>query len=355
MNLKLILLHIILLSGILLISGCGNGGPSGPIVKPQSMGKIYQVNVLSTDALINSPTMDTLDFQYGQAYPILPQPEPYFELRPYVAEDLDAQPVLRQLKCFLILADLSKNNPLVDMVKKDFKGTLEEKASGVKVGRDKWAQDQLLIYIYGPNESALQKEIKKSFPSVAREVEKFYQGMIRSTVFVQGINNSITEKINAKFGVDLPIPADYVTALETDSMIWLRQEIPDISRSILITKKPYKNPEEFSRQGFKEMRDRLGRYVSSTIEGTFMQINDEDLPLYINQVEIDDKYALRARGIWEIVGDFMGGSFVSYAILDEESQEVVLLDGFVYSPQKPKKLSMIYLDYILRQVQLAGN
>lgn len=100
------------------------------------------------------------------------------------------------------------------------------------------------------------------------------------------------------------------------------------------------------------MRDEMGEYISSTVAGSYMRVNSTDLPVFTRTTEIDGRYAVRAVGIWEIVGDFMGGAFVTYAILDEENQEVVVLDGFVYSPEEQKKLSMIYLDYILRQTKL---
>lgn len=103
------------------------------------------------------------------------------------------------------------------------------------------------------------------------------------------------------------------------------------------------------------MRDRLGQYISTTTEGTYMRVNSVDLPVFTTTTEIDGNFAVRAAGIWEIVGDFMGGAFVTYAVLDETRQEIVLLDGFVYSPEEKKKLSMIYLDHILRQTKLEGS
>lgn len=349
------LLSIILLLGLCTLSCNSNQDPYTSQIKPPAIGKIYQINVLSDEETLASPILDSVDFNYGQAFPILPQPEPFFELRQYSVEDLDAQPILRELKCFLLLADFSQETNMTRMVEKDFRGQLDKTKAGVKIGKDKWAKDQLIVYIYAPNREALINEIERSYTTISKEIEKFYQSMIRSTVFVQGNNRAITDSIQQIFGIDMAIPADYTTALVTDSVMWLRQEIPDISRSILIFKRPYKDPKDFSREGIKALRNRVGEYISSSLPGTYMRINDIDLPLYINKLEIDGKYAVQARGIWEIVGDFMGGSFVSYAILDDVNQEIIFVDGFVYSPEKTKKLSMLYLDYILRQVKLSKD
>lgn len=344
---------LIALIGVLL-GGCGGSDGGGPMgVKPPSMGKIYQVNTLVSPETYNSSVLDTFDFRFGRAYPLLPQPEPFFDLRYYEISELDQQPILRRLKCFLVLADMSLEDELADMVRKDFRDSEDFTESGVKIGRNKWAQDQVIIYIYGPDQASLIEEINRSYLSVSNQIEEYYQNMIQSTVFVQGQNTSVQDSIRQKFGINMEIPADFVTALATDSLIWLRQEIPDISRSILVSRFAYTDPDQFQEPGIIRMRDQMGRYVSSTIEGTYMKVNNVDLPTFVHRTDkLEGAFAAKAEGIWEIEGDFLGGPFVSYAILDEDNQEVVYIDGFVYSPEKKKKMSMIYLDYILRQSRL---
>lgn len=344
---------LIFLSGMIM-TGCGGSGENNPMrVKPPSMGKIFQINTLVSPETYNSSALDTFDFRFGRAYPILPQPEPYFDLRYYEINELDQQPLLRRLKCFLVLADMSLDDELADMVRKDFRESVDFSESGVKIGRNKWAQDQIIVYIFAPDQASLIKEINRSYLTISERIEDSYEYMIKSTVFVQGENTAIQDSIREKFGVDMKIPADFVSALETDSLLWLRQEITDISRSIMISRFPYTDPAQFEESGMIRMRDRMGRYVSSTIEGTYMKVNNVDLPTFVFQTdELEGLYAVKAEGIWEIEGDFLGGPFVSYAILDENRQEVIYVDGFVYSPEKKKKISMVYLDYILRQTRI---
>ena len=345
---------LLVLTGFL---GIGCGGDTSQFsgeAKPSSMGKIYQVNTLVSPGVYNSDVVDTFDFRYGRAYPILPQPEPYFELRYYEVQELDEQPLLRNLKCFLVLADMSIDDELTKMVRRDFRESIDFKESGVKIGQDKWARDQLIIYIYGPDRQSLIEEINRSYQTVSDRIVQFYQNMIRSTVYIQGQNRMIQDTLSQKFDVDMKIPADYTTALETDSLVWLRQEIPAISRSIMVYRFPYKSEDQFTKDGIIKMRNEMGEYISSTIQGTYMRVNAKDLPMFTRTTQMDGNYAVRAEGIWEIVGDFMGGSFVSYVVLDEARSQIVFLDCFVYSPEKKKKLSMIYLDYILRQTEIRG-
>ncbi len=340
----------------ILLAGCGQGsGDLGGRAKPSSMGKIYQINTLISPEIYNSDAIDTFDYRYARAYPILPQPEPYFELRFYETRDLDEQPLLRNLKCFLILADMSIDDDLTRMVRSDFRESIDFRESGVKIGQNKWASDQLIVYIYAPDKASLIKEINRSYQVVSDRIARFYEGMIQATVYVQGSNKNIRDTTSQKFDVEVNLPADYILALEADSLLWMRQEIPKISRSILVSRFPYRSESQFTKEGIIRMRNELGEYISSTIPGTYMRVNSIDLPVFTQSTEIDGRYAMRAVGIWEIVGDFMGGAFVSYAVLDDVNDEIVFLDGFVYSPEEKKKMSMIYLDYILRQTKIGGG
>lgn len=82
-----------------------------------------------------------------------------------------------------------------------------------------------------------------------------------------------------------------------------------------------------------------------------MQIDDRILPIYYNEMQFDQKPALQARGLWGMVNDFMGGSFVTYMIKDEENQRIILLDGFVHAPGKRKRPELRKLDMIFSTFQ----
>ncbi len=48
-----------------------------------------------------------------------------------------------------------------------------------------------------------------------------------------------------------------------------------------------------------------------------------------------------------MVNDFMGGPYLSYTVLDEETNNLVTLVGFVFEPGKDKRDNMIKLNHIL--------
>ena len=56
---------------------------------------------------------------------------------------------------------------------------------------------------------------------------------------------------------------------------------------------------------------------------------------------------MELRGLWNVKGDFMGGPFVSYAILDTNHNKILYLEGFVYAPKYNKRNYIKRLEAIL--------
>ena len=107
-----------------------------------------------------------------------------------------------------------------------------------------------------------------------------------------------------------------------------------------------------TKEGIKEIRNTLGKYVSTEIENTYMYINDVDLPMFLKTMQIDNHYAVEARGIWEIENDYMGGPFISYTIHNPESNELLYLDGFIHAPGREKRNYMQQLEKIFTSCSL---
>jgi len=72
--------------------------------------------------------------------------------------------------------------------------------------------------------------------------------------------------------------------------------------------------------------------------------------MFVETITLDNYYTLEARGIWEIVNDFMAGPFMSYLIHNPETNELLFVDGFVYAPGETKRDVMQELEVILATV-----
>ena len=61
------------------------------------------------------------------------------------------------------------------------------------------------------------------------------------------------------------------------------------------------------------------------------------------------------RGLWKVVGDMMGGPFVSHIRLDEQNQRIVVVEGFVYAPETNKRNYIRRLEASLFTLRLPGE
>ena len=66
-----------------------------------------------------------------------------------------------------------------------------------------------------------------------------------------------------------------------------------------------------------------------------MQTNPEFV--WTKNISVNGKFAMEARGLWEMRNAPMGGPFVSHSRIDEKNGRVIVVEGFVYAPEKMKR------------------
>jgi len=354
------IIHVVLVLLLIGSSSCSEEMSRRLEPKSQALDRANVINVIADEALWNSPTKDSFEYYFEAAYPILPQPEPLFDIRHYTPIQLSQNELRKELRTYLMIADLSDpNSPTAKMILKDLG---ESKANQAKtdpnyhsaVGYNKWANGQLMIYLFANGKEDLQEQIAKNFSSIAKKVNEFDEEKIFSTVYVKGSNSDLSNRFKEMYSATLDIPTDYFSAIQQDKTMWLRRETDIVSMNIMITEVPYKSEAQLTKDGIKAVRNSLGKkYVSSDEEGSYMVTNDEDLPMFINSKNIGSAYGIEARGIWEMENDFMGGPFIHYAILSPDKKRIIYMDGFIHAPSKEKRKYMQYLEVIFNSFKFA--
>ena len=98
------------------------------------------------------------------------------------------------------------------------------------------------------------------------------------------------------------------------------------------------------------IRDSIGNlYISGTELDTPM-ITEEGYSPYLFKLKLNGKETYETKGTWELKNDFMSGSFVNYAIVDEEHNRILILEGFCYSPSKKERDLMHELESIIKSI-----
>lgn len=329
---------------------------------PNSYGRPNQILVVADSNIWQSTVGDSFFYYFAAPYLLLPQPEPIFDIQHITPEDLAKKPARKEFKSIVFLSDMTDDNSLTSQqVLHDVGAAKVEEAKIGKgyttiVGQNKWALNQQLFYMVGLGADKLAACIGQNFAPVARRINERDHKMIEANTYQSGINATIEAELLASFGVRLKVPGSYKKIIydSNTNTVWLRSDDRDVVANMLVHRRKYVNEAQLSYEGLKSIRNEVGKIITSQQPDSYMQINDIDLPLFVEKKTLNGAFALQAKGIWEMVNDYKGGAFVSYLLLDQPKGELVFVDGFLYAPSLPEKRDHVQeLEFILSSIETA--
>jgi len=348
---------IILLLFVIAFSSCRNDVAKRYEAKPHALARMNEIVVLADEDLWDSPVKDTFEYYFQSAYPILPSPEPMFDVRYFSPRQLDGEPLRKELRTYIIIADLSDTESYTTkMVRSDLGEERYLKAKSdpsfnTSVGKDKWARGQILVYIFANNKKQLQKAITENYPAIANRVRLHDRNQLDASIYVlKKENPGLINKLNDRFGFKMRIPGGFINVLpEEDDIMYFKNQTKEALMNIIVKKFPYESESQITKENIISIRDEYGaKYITSEAEGSYMVTNTDDLPTYTYTYEIDGMYTMEVRGIWEMENDFKGGPYSSYMILNKNRNELIFIDAFVLAIGKSKRNLMMQLDYIIK-------
>ena len=281
-----------LLFGLTLTS-CSQDSILGEAGQPQptSFGAINRLTVIADTNLITTDIRDSLAFFFESPFLILPQPEPIFDVdftRPY---NLQAEPVSRQLRSYLVLANLDDQfSETSKMVKRDLNERQLEKVEQEGfisvLAEDKWARNQRLYYLVGRDLENLHTGMRQVYPTIVKSLKEREYERWETTAYIRGSSGSLRRQMESRIGATMEVPQEYVLSpLADTTVMWMRKFVRAGSINILVGKVPYTSAEQLTEAGYKQIINELGgEYISSDKEGSYLEVNDTDLPVFFQQV-----------------------------------------------------------------------
>lgn len=323
-----------------------------------AFGNVNQLVVVCDLDKWESALGDSLRYYFESAYPILPAPEPIFDIRHMEYKDVIGIKTYRELRNYLFVADMSKAdsatlNFINNLVGSDKLNThLRESQYSNLLTRDVWAHGQQLLYLIGQNEEDLYARMKRSFPGLSKAIRDFYNPSIKAATYAAGQATLINKDLITRYGIQIDIPGDFKEASFKNQGTWLRRETDKASLNLIISKVKYKNTNQFTEKGIKELRDSVTRkFIRTDSEGDYMVINDKDLPVFIYPFNVEGNYGVEMRGIWETKIEYMGGPFQTYVVQSPDKAYIIVIDAFIYAPEIEKRNLMQYLETIVRTLR----
>jgi len=339
---------------------CNSDVASSLEARSMAMGKMNDILVIADDTLWNGDLGDTIRYYLESPYPIMPTPENTFDLRHFNATEIENQPLRRGLRTYVIVADLDDmESKVTKMVRADlgedkFTRARKENKLGTSVGKNKWANGQMLVYLFANGKEDLSRTIRQSFPAISKRINEHDKKMLESQVYVRKIDKGLSQDVLYNYGIDLKLPQDFQVAEEVkeENLIWFRKDTEIAILNLVIQKMPYTGEKQFRKTALLDLIETFGKtYVTSATEGSIMRTNDEDFPVFEYTDNINGMYTKEIRGVWEMTKDFMGGPFVAYQMHNKETNELIFAYAFVYAPGKAKRDFVQQLDFLVNSIK----
>ena len=357
------LITLIISLTLLGLSSCGNEVAQKMESKGTALGKMNEIIVIADDKVWEGAIGDTFRFYFESAYPILPAPEPLFDLRHFTPHDLKAQPIRKELRTYVILANVDDlDSETTQMVRKDVGSDKidypnDKKPKITSVGKDKWARGQLLVYLYGKGEQQLSEAIISSFGAIAKRINQHDSKQLKASLYVDKINLGLTERLKDQYGLDLEIPRDFETAVENseDRVLWLRKNTKKADLHLVVMAVPYSDKNQLKKSNILALRDEFGaKYLTMDSKTDVMVVDSINLPVYEYPCNIDGTYGKELRGIWKLTESWVGGPFTSYMLLNQDRNELIFVDVFVQAPGTNKRDLMMQLNHMVKSAKVVS-
>ena len=298
----------------LLLTSCGLTGMNRK--KPASTGQPYEIVLEGdTDSIVTRILTEDV--------PALPQPEPL---------------------CKLIQVKKGKTKGSYLLVRTRIIVNITDKDFAVKLNHDENAAPQNIIRINARSVQQLRERLNgEKLRQLVDEAElEHLAEMISNNPSKQ--NKEMQEEVKKTFGLDMKIPVSMNASKKAKDFIWISNNASTGMQNLLVMKvkseeRRMKNSNAFHVNDKAQIDSILRTNMPGETDSMYMVIPH-----------------LSERGLWEMKGDAMGGTYVMHRIHRQTSQTAkpgysLYIIGFVYAPEMKKKILIKQLEAAISTIK----
>lgn len=317
----------------LLLAACSKTGKG--VFTPTSSGRAYEILVVIDPGVWERPAGRALFDVLDSDVPGLPQSERSFRIMYTSPANYDS--TLKLIRN-IIIAEINPN--LYTQPK--FKGT-----------KDVYSSPQSILTIQAPDEDSFAEYVTKHKQAI---IDYFtHAEMNRQIIVLENKHNDlVATKVKSLFDCDVWIPGELNSTKQGEDFFWAGTNSATADQNFVIYSYPYTEKNTFTKEYFVHKRDSVMKAnIPGAREGMYMMT--DSLLTDVRPISVQGEYALEARGLWRIKGDFMGGPYVSHVRLDRANQRIIVTEIFVYSPDKLKRNLVRQMEASLYTVKLPNS
>ncbi|MBR06904.1 MAG: hypothetical protein CMP48_04385 [Rickettsiales bacterium] len=296
---------------------------------------------------------DELRKTYQQYMMLLPQDEYEFSVNKVNPRKLND--VFRHAKNMIFVMTLDSKTAESRAVREYFtdnslKKIQQDSSIFYTVRRDEFAKGQIVLYLFGQDAETLERRIgdnraalKSLFASAVRE-------RTRDEILAKPKKETIAA-IEENHPYSIQVPFGYDLAKNLPNFIWLRKLDSQSEWNVFVYEGDYTDRGVFNK--VDEFRDEItSTYLRDSEKPEIFIKRQPEVPVLTQRVTFKDMFAVESRGLWKISDSSGGGPYVSYTFVDEKTQKIYYIEGYVYSPPTKKKHLIREVEAILSTFEL---
>lgn len=302
-----------------------------PFMVAASSGNPYEVMVVAEDSMWNGYAGKALRVVLNKDVPMLPQREPMFHVSHITPSKFNR------------ITNLFRN---IVILKTNEYTTKPQ----INYERDVYSSPQLIMTIQGPSAKELSTFITEQTRTITQNLTA--EEINRNAMLLEDdYNIAFYRKCKEMFGCELFIPQDLLKMKVGEDFLWASNDGLSTIQNICIYSYPYVSEKVFTHDNFIKLRDLfMEKNIPGAEPGQYMATNADYV--LTRPISIMGRYVLEARGFWTMKNDMMGGPFVSHSTVDTVNNRVVVVEGFVYAPEKMKRTMIRRLESALYTLRL---
>lgn len=328
--------HLFYLSMALMLalfSACGNGKKG--VFTPTSSGRAYEILVVIDQSLWERPAGRALYNVLDSDVPGLPQSERSFFIMHTAPAHYDA--TLKLIRNIIIVA-INPN---------------QYTQPKFTYAKDVYSSPQSILTIQAPDEESFGLFVEENKQVI---IDFFTHAEMNRQISLLETKHSdyISTKVKSLFDCDVWVSSDLTASKQGKDFFWAGTNAATGDQNFVIYSYPYRDRDTFTKEYFVHKRDSVMKInIPGAREGMYMET--DSLMTDVRAIGVQGEYALEARGLWRVKGDFMGGPYVSHVRLDKANQRIIVSEIFVYSPDKLKRNLVRQMEASLYTLRLPGS
>ncbi|NLV53822.1 MAG: DUF4837 family protein [Bacteroidales bacterium] len=218
------------------------------------------------------------------------------------------------------------------------------------VDRDVYSTPQMILTVHAPNQLEASVYITEHTKDIVSLLSSEEINRTANDLYFKH-NIKFAKAVKEMFGCDFYIPTDIKKLKIGEDFIWASDDGLSSVQNICIYSLPYVSEKMFTKGPYMALRDTImKKNIPGDKPNQWMQTNHEFV--WTKNITVNGAFAMEARGLWEMRNDAMGGPFVSHTRLDEKNGRVIVVEGFVYAPNKMKRSMLRRLEAALYTLEI---